>query len=186
MSNFLIKQRIRILTTIFILPAYVLAAQESEKTIQKLVPALEAIVCVGESQGEKVELTKSRQNQPTIYIFIQNEFWDRPIARLLRELDTQVRQNVTDGKIVAVWLSDNQADRLKEHLPRVQQSIRLTSTTYAVWPGDPFGPPDWAINRDDHITVITAKNEKIIDTHSFKSTNEGDAPKIMADFLVKP
>lgn len=186
MSNFFIKQRIKILTALFILPSCVMAAHQSRKAAQKLVPTLEAIVCVGESQGEKVELAKSRQNKPTIYIFIQNEFWDRPIARLLRELDTQVRQNVTDGNIVAVWLSDNQVEHLKEHLPRVQQSIRLSSTTYAVWPGDPFGPPDWAINRDDHITVITAKDGKIINTHAFKSTNEGDAPKIMDDFLDGP
>lgn len=152
------------------------------KADEKPIQALKSIVCVGEKQGETVELARSRQNKPTIYVFIQDEFWDRPIARLLRELDTQVRQNVTDGTIVAVWLSNNEADRLREHLPRVQQSIKLSMTTYTVWPGDPFGPPEWAINRDDHITVITAKDGKVLGRHAFKSTNEGDAPKILADF----
>lgn len=153
-----------------------------EEIEAKQVPELTASVCVGDGVGQNRELAKARAQEPTIYVFIQNEYWDRPIARLLRELDTQMNQNVTGGHIIAVWLSDRELDRLKDHLPRVQQSIKLKTTTYAVWPGDAFGPADWNLNRDDHITVLSARDGKILDRHAFRSTNEGDAPKIMKAF----
>ena len=145
------------------------------------VPALNAVVCVGDDAGQKTDLTKARDKSPTIYMFIQGDKWDRPIARLLRELDTKVKDEVSDGRVIAVWLSNNEVDRYKEHLPRVQQSLKLAMTTYAVWPGDPFGPAAWNINRDDHVTVVTTRDGKIRGRHTFQSTNEGDAPKILAD-----
>ncbi len=146
------------------------------------VPALEAIVCVGENVGQKVELAKSRKAKPSLYLFIQKEHWDRPTARLLRELDRKVREELTDGGLVAVWLTDEPAATLQEHLPKVQQSIQLSMTTYVVWPGNAFGPPDWNLTRDEHVTIVTAKDGKIIRKHTFRSTNEGDAPKVLADF----
>jgi hypothetical protein len=77
-------------------------------------------------------------------------------------------------------------ERFREHLPRVQQSLKLAMTTYTVWPGDPFGPAAWAINRDDHVTIITAKDGKVLGRYSFKSTNEGDAKQILKDFGINP
>lgn len=145
------------------------------------VPALNAVVCVGEDAGQKSDLAKTRATSPTIYMFIQGDKWDRPIARLLRELDTKVKDDISDGRVIAIWLSNNEVDRYKEHLPRVQQSLKLAMTTYAVWPGDPFGPAAWNINRDDHVTVVTTRDGKIRGRHTFQSTNEGDAPKILAD-----
>lgn len=146
------------------------------------VPTLEAIVCVGEGVGQKVDLVKSRGAKPTVYMFLQKEHWDRPTARLLRELDLQIREKVTDGGIVAVRLTDEPVQGLQEHLPRVLQSIRLSMTTYAVWPGNAFGPMDWGLTRDDHVTIVSAKDGKVIGRHTFRSTNEGDAPKVLADF----
>lgn len=152
----------------------------------KPVPPLEVVVCVGEKAGEKSELTSRRGKKPTIYMFIQAEHWDRPIARLVRGLDIGVADKITDGGLVLVWLSNNEVERFREHLPRVQQSLKLSMTTYSVWPGDPFGPAAWAINRDDHVTAITANDGKIIARHAFRSTNEGDVNKILADFGAKP
>lgn len=146
------------------------------------VPVLEAIVCVGDGVGQKVDLTKARGAKPTVYVFLQKEHWDRPTARLLRELDLQIRDKLTDGGIVAVWLTDEPVQGLQEHLPRVQQSIRLSMTTYAVWPGNAFGPPDWGLTRDDHVTIVSARDGKVLRRHTFRSTNDGDAPKVLADF----
>ena len=154
----------------------------ADEPSRQAVSKLESVVCVGDQVGEKAELAQARGKNPTIYFFIQAEHWDRPIARLLRELDIKVKDGISDGRIVAVWLSNNEVDRFKEHLPRVQQSLKLAMTTYAVWPGDPFGPAAWNINRDDHVTIVTARDGKIIGRHAYKSTNEGDAAKILADF----
>ncbi|MEI7922014.1 MAG: hypothetical protein WCJ40_08905 [Planctomycetota bacterium] len=153
--------------------------------VGKPIPKLETVVCVGENEGQKQELTAKRLGKPTIYVFIQAEHWDRPLARLLRELDQKTKEHLTDGTVVAVWLSNQEVDRFREHLPRVQQSLKLAMTTYTVRPGDPFGPPAWSINRDDHVTVITVKDAKTLGRHSFKSTNEGDAARILTDLGIK-
>jgi hypothetical protein len=172
------SSRFQLMAIIVLLTNIAFADEPGKQAVSKL----ESVVCVGDQAGEKQELAESRGKNPTIYFFIQAEHWDRPIARLLRELDIKVKDGVSDGRIVAVWLSNNEVDRFREHLPRVQQSLRLAMTTYAVWPGDPFGPAAWNINRDDHVTIVTARDGKIIGRHAYKSTNEGDAAKILADF----
>ena len=151
----------------------------------QVVPQLESVVCVGDKVGEKVDLVSARAQRPTIYIFIQAEHWDRPVARLVRGLDMKMTEKVTDGGLVVVWLSNNEVERFREHLPRVQQSLQLAMTTYSVWPGDVFGPAAWGLNRDDHVTVITAKAGRVLGRHAFRSTNEGDAAKVLADFGLK-
>lgn len=151
----------------------------------QMLPKLESVVCVGDKAGERVELTAARGNKPTIYIFIQAEHWDRPVARLVRGLDMKITEKVTDGGLVVVWLSNNEVDRFREHLPRVQQSLQLALTTYCVWPGDAFGPTAWGLNRDDHVTVVTARDGRVLGSHRFRSTNEADAAKILADLGVK-
>lgn len=178
-----IEKNVRILFLVIVqlLISNVLFAQHEKK-----VPPLESVVCVGEKAGEKTDLTQWRGSKPTIYIYIQAEHWDRPIARLVRGLDVAVADKITDGGLVLVWLSNNEIERFREHLPRVQQSLKLSMTTYSTWPGDTFGPPAWAINRDDHVTVITANEGKIIARHAFRSTNEGDVNKILADFSARP
>lgn len=159
-------------------------ANSAQTSDPKPSPPLEAIVCVGEQVGQKVDLAKARGIKPTVYMFIQWEHWDRPTARLLREIDQQIKEKVTDGGVVAVWLTDEGPERMQEHLPRVQQSIKLGMTTYAVWPGNAFGPADWNLTRDDHVTIVTAKGGKTAGRHTFRSTNEDDAPKVLADFGI--
>ena len=153
--------------------------------VGKPIPILETVVCVGENEGQKQELTAKRLGKPTIYVFIQADHWDRPIARLLRDLDQKTKERLTDGTVLAVWLSNQEVDRFREHLPRVQQSLKLVMTTYTVWPGDPFGPPAWSINRDDHVTLITVKDAKTLGRHSFESIYESDTARILTDFGIK-
>lgn len=166
-------------------PVTLKAQDKSSSTSQKPVPKLTAVVCVGEKTGEPAELTQNRGEKPTIIMFIQLEKWDRPIARLLRELDQQTNAKLTDGSVVAVWLSNNEVAKLKEHLPRVQQSLKLSTTTYAAWSGDTFGPSDWNLNQDESVTVITINKGMVLGRHTFRSTNEGDAAKIMKDFGIQ-
>lgn len=178
----LLSRRISFLIAVSMLSAMLLTVASGAALAADAVPALEAVVCVGEGIGQKVDLVKSRGAKPTVYMFLQKEHWDRPTARLLRELDLQIRDKLTEGGIVAVWLTDEPVEGLQEHLPRVQQSIKLSMTTYAVWPGNAFGPADWGLTRDDHVTIVSAKDGKVIRRHTFRSTNDGDAPKVLADF----
>lgn len=177
----------RILRTFAIAACLVVAGRSWAQELQPgaVVPRLESVVCVGDKAGEKVDLAAARGQKPTIYIFIQAEHWDRPVARLVRGLDMKITETVTDGGLVVVWLSNNEVDRFREHLPRVQQSLQLAMTTYSVWPGDAFGPKAWGLNRDDHVTVVTARDGRVLGLHRFRSTNEGDGAKIMADLGVK-
>src|SRR5262249_2906562 len=51
------------------------------------VPTLKVFDATGPAQGKDVDYATERKGKPTIYVFIQADKWDRPMARFLKELD---------------------------------------------------------------------------------------------------
>jgi hypothetical protein len=41
----------------------------------------------GPIEGMEVSYVKERKDEPTVFVFIQQEHWDRPMARFLKTLD---------------------------------------------------------------------------------------------------
>src|SRR5947209_3051959 len=87
----------------------------------KGVPALKVFDATGPHQGKEVDYQAERKAKPTVYVFVQADKWDRPMARFLRKLDEAVRKESEEAFVVAVWLTDNAA-KTKEYLPLAQQS----------------------------------------------------------------
>ena len=51
------------------------------------MPPLKVFDATGSYKDQEVDYTAERKDQPTIYIFIQADRWDRPMARFLKKLD---------------------------------------------------------------------------------------------------
>ena len=87
---------------------------------------LEVIAVAGEYAGRGLDIVAERGDRPTALLFIQAEFWDRPIGRFVRTLDDRLVSGIPgaeDAAAVAVWLTDD-AEGSKEYLPKVEAAAR--------------------------------------------------------------
>jgi len=142
------------------------------------VPALQVHAVTGPVTYTQVDYASQRGDQPTIYLFVPRDKWDRPIARFIKQLDQQAGEVHKDVLLVGVWLTDN-PESTREYLPLAQQSLKLDRTALTYFHGDDYSPADWAINDRAHLTVVIANRKKVASTMSYVSVNETDVPKVL-------
>ena len=167
-----------LLLALVFMPSVLQAQVESGPSVGSKVEILKAVAATGDAAGKEVDYAAERKAKPTIFIFVQSDKWDRPVARFLRTLDQELSKNRNDVHIIAVWLTDDAA-KAKEYLPKAQESLKLSQTTFAVFPGDKSGPAGWGINADAHLTAVVAQDQKVSASLGFRSVNETDAPSVL-------
>lgn len=151
------------------------------------VPAIHVYVIEGEGAGQqnRAELVSKRANQPTIYFFVPSEKWSRPTARLLRELDGKVTVAGPEAKVAFVWLTDDLSEG-KAYLPRAQQSLKLENSLWTVYDGDQFGPGEWGINIDADVTIVIAREGKVVHSIGYLSPNATLTEEVIGRLMAKP
>jgi hypothetical protein len=141
------------------------------------VAALKVYDATGEHKEKEVDYAADRKDRPTVYVFLHQ--WNRPIARFLRTVDGAVKQDFEGAYVVAVWLTD-EPDKMKEHLPRVQESLKLEATAMTVFLANKAGPEGWGLNDMAHVTAVVAAKGKVAESLAFVSVNEKDAAAVTA------
>jgi hypothetical protein len=141
------------------------------------VPALKVFDATGENADKDVDYAAARKGQPTVYLFVRADKFDRPMNRFLRALDGAVQKDFPDVYVVAVWLTDDAA-KTKELLPRVQQSVGFGATALTCYAGGAEGPKGWGVNADAHLTAVLANKGKVAATFGYPSLNETDVPAV--------
>jgi hypothetical protein len=141
------------------------------------VPALKVFDATGPHEGKEVDYAPERKGKPTVYVFVQADQWDRPMARFLRELAQAVQKEGDDAYVVAVWLTDD-PDKTKEYLPVAQRSLQFQATALTCFVGGKAGPGGWGLNADAHATAVVADRGKVQATFGYRSVNETDAPAV--------
>src|SRR5262249_2585511 len=86
-------------------------------------PALPVFDATGPQKGKDVDYAAESGDRPTVYVFIQADKWDRPMARFLKRLDGAVQKEGDETSVVGVWLTDDPT-KTKEYLPVAQQSLQ--------------------------------------------------------------
>ncbi len=160
-----------------------LAAIESGPAVDSALPELKADAVTGDDAGKKITFTTTRKAKPTVYVFIRSDKFDRPIARYLKVLDKALAELGKGTHIVAVWITDD-ADKTREYLPKVQQSIKLEATTLALYAEDKLGPNAWALNDRAHVTTVVTDGVKVKARFAEQSLNETNVPEVTA--ALKP
>jgi|SRR5262245_34551 len=138
---------------------------------------------VGLFEGKEGSYVKERKDEPTVYVFIQHEHFNRPMARMLKELDTKAKETNEKAATVAVWLTDK-SDAVKERVPKINMSLNFANTSLGVFEGEKSGPNNWGINVDAHCTVVVVHKGKVVESIALQSVNETDAAKVV-DALKK-
>jgi hypothetical protein len=140
-------------------------------------PALKVFDATGDHKNTETDYAADRADKPTVYLFVNAEKFDRPMNRFMKTLDGIIKKDFEGVYVVAVWLTGD-ADKTKELLPRVQQSVQYDVTALTLFTGDKGGPNGWNVNTDAHLTAIVANKGKIAATFGYRSINETDVPKV--------
>src|SRR5262245_19145663 len=156
----------------------VIAQTESGPKAGTKIEPLQVHVTTGDDAGKKRDLGAEAKKKPVVFVFVQADKWDRPMARFLKELDKKISADRNDVIIAAVWLTDD-VDKSKDYLPKAQQSIQLEKTLWTVFPGEKSGPKGWDINNDAHMTVVITDAGKIGHSAGYMSVNETDVRGVM-------
>ncbi len=141
------------------------------------VPALKVYDATGEHKDKEVDYAADRKDKPTVYLFISAGKFDRPMNRFMKALDGAVKKDFEGAYVVAVWVGGD-ADKTKEFLPRVQQSVQYAGTALTLYDGAKEGPKGWNVNADARLTAVVANKGKVTATFGYQSVNETDAPKV--------
>ena len=168
---------------IAIAPSVVQAQVASGPAAGTKVEPLKVVIAAGENVGKEIDIAEDRKGKPTVFVFVQADKWDRPVARFLRTLDVDLAKDRTEVKIIAVWLTDD-VMKSRDYLPKAQESLKLSQTTWSVHPGDKGGPAGWGINVDAHLTAIVVQDNKVTASFGYRSINETDVPAVIKE--LKP
>jgi hypothetical protein len=152
---------------------------ESGPRVGEPAPALNVAAITGEFADQQLDYAERRGEAPTIYVFVPDEKWSRPTARLLRKLDEAAPGAVSEARIVAVWLTADVA-KTRDYLPRAQESLKFEHTALTVYEQDVAGPGDWGVNSDADVTIVVTRGGKIAAAFGFVSPNETLSEQVIA------
>lgn len=145
------------------------------------VKPLKVFAVTGEHAGKEVDYTAERKTETTVILFVNAEQWSRPTARYLKTLDTQINKGIPGAEkavVIAVWLTSEPA-KIKEYLPKAQQSLDFSKTALTVFEGQVAGPDGWNADIAAQLTVVVVRDGEEKARFSYKSTNESDVPEVV-------
>jgi hypothetical protein len=141
------------------------------------VPALKVYDATGENKEKSVDYAGLRKDRPTVYLFVGEGKFARPMFRFMKTLDESIKKELEDVYGVAVWLTDDE-EKTKEYLPKIATYFETTALT--VFKGKD-GPKGWDINSDAHLTVVVAHKGKVTARFAYNSVNETNVPAVFKE-----
>jgi hypothetical protein len=141
---------------------------------QKLT-GFKALAFSGTDAGKEIELLKEGGKQPTLLIFVHRI--TRPALKVLRPVD-KLAAELTAEKLHAqvVWLDELKT--AKEYLDRAKNSLNL-QTPIAISLDSKDGPPAYGLNDKVTLTILIARDSKVLANFALVDPNDADAPKIL-------
>ena len=150
----------------------------SGPNVGTVVSPLKVFATTGDHAGKELDFTTERSKKPTIYLFLQHERFDRPLARLIKALEKGAIEAGNDSGLVTVFLTSDEV-KTKEHLPRIQMSPQFTSNPLVIYPSATMGPDGWSVNTDAQLTALVVNEGKVTASFGYRSANETVAPEIL-------
>lgn len=154
--------------------------------VGKPAPALKVFQATGDQAGKDVNGSDVSKDRPTLFVFVNSEKWDRPVARFLKKLDerlSEARQNkLPNGQVAIVWLTKD-SDKAREYLPRAQQSLKLEASTWNVFSGDAYDAQGWVLSGDAVVNVVVVKDNKVTWGRAYKTANDTTVRPVLAAVL---
>ncbi len=151
---------------------------DSGPKVGTTVSPLKVFAATGDHAGKELDFAIERSKKPTIYIFIQHERFDRPLARLIKALEKGAIEAGNDSSLVTVFLTADEV-KTKDHLPRIQMSLHFTANPLVIYPSATMSPEGWSVNTDAQLTALVVNEDKVTASFGYRSANETVAPEIL-------
>jgi hypothetical protein len=149
----------------------------------KPVPALKTHQAAGDQADKEVDWQTASKDKPTLFVFVNSDKWDRPVARFLKKLDEAVNEAkqkaMPKAQVAIIWLTKD-VDKGKEYLPRAQGSLKLQATSWNVFAGDAYDAQGWVLSGDSVINVILVKNNQVNWGRAFSAVNDTTVRPVVA------
>jgi hypothetical protein len=145
--------------------------------VGKPIPELKLSQIHGADAGKEVDARELAKPASTIFITIRKDKWDRPVARVLRQLDEAVAKQDSKAQIVIVWVSKD-ADHAKEYLPKAQQSLKLSASSWNHFNGEVYDAAGWQLSGDGPLNIIITKAGKVHWGRAFATVDEKIVNKV--------
>lgn len=140
--------------------------------------AFKAQQVFGPSAGKEIDPVADHKGGPITLVFVHE--LTRPSRQLLIAVDAYGLDWAKDGLATHfIWLSADKA-KAEEFLKNAQGSIAIKSPIGISVDGQE-GPGNYGLNRKVTLTILIAKDNKVVANHAIIQPNETDAPKVLAD-----
>lgn len=149
---------------------------ESGPKTDAAVPELKVTFVTGTHEGKEIDLPGERKDEPTVYLFVNNGKFDRPVFRFIKELDSKLGETNGKAAAFAIWVG-GKAEKHKDYLPKVAGYFKGGKLDVA-WSTNAT-PEGWGLNDDATLTVVVAKSKKVNKVFAWRSVNEKDVPKVL-------
>ncbi|MDZ4689425.1 MAG: hypothetical protein SH850_30485 [Planctomycetaceae bacterium] len=157
---------------------------ESGPTVGEKTPALKVRVVTNGQPAEPADLVKERADNPTVYVVLPADKFDRPAARYLKGVDAAVsklQKTQPNAGLTVIWLAED-TDAGAKRITQIQGSLQLTAGTWAVCPST--SPEGWSIHERAAVTAVVATKGAVTARFGYDSVNENDVAKLEA--ALKP
>lgn len=150
--------------------------------LYKPIPSLKTLQIVGDQADKEINWNETAKTKPHIIAFVRSDKWDRPVARVLKQLDDAlitVRKDIPDVHLGIIWVSKD-IERAKEYLPKVQQSIKLQASSWNHFNGEIYDTTGWQLSGDGALNIVIVKENKAAWGRSFSTMEESIVRKTIS------
>ncbi|MFM7540101.1 MAG: hypothetical protein ACKO9Z_10625 [Planctomycetota bacterium] len=140
----------------------------------KPCPALRAHMV---KKDESADLLAGRMEAPSVVVLVRAEKFDRPLARVLRELDRESFRVNPDARVLMVFLASDRK-MWRERLVLVDKSLQLDNTILGVTDEEKL-MSDWGASVDHAATVVVVSQGKVIKGFGFASGADGESAVVL-------
>lgn len=131
----------------------------------------------GPQAGKEFEVLDQVKGAPTLLVFVHEI--TRPALQLLRPLDLYGTKLAGDGLATHfVWLTADKS-KTEQFLNTARNSLNLKAPVSISLDGLE-GPGNYGLNRKVALTILIAKDNKVVANFAIVQPNETDAPKVLA------
>jgi hypothetical protein len=128
----------------------------------------------GPDAGMEVKFLDKSKGGPALVIFVQK--LTRPGFRLLRAVD-EFAAGEERLKTSIVWVDEK--EKADEYLKRAKNSLNFQSPVLIGLDGT-SGPPAYGLNDQAAVTILVARDNRVVANFALGDPNETDARKVIA------